>query len=534
MRCGIAHDEGSSRDDEDDTSNASVALVAHGDEPVGFRSIARQEGGDGRGAGSSTTVRLGGARVGYLLSCAQRHHSAHRANLEPDLKPWAKVRAKQLTALDLLDLVHQIETQWPEYRRNFVAFVAIQGGRITWWAYPAARAWCTGRVSPREKDVRDALRKSVFVCNNTNGRTGPIHARRAGEVRHQHHASRHAVCDECVRQASVPRRHLRCPRIFLQQVAAWAAATLGQQQQQASLAGGRRRQGITRVRSVQEEGDDGEGALGLDVDGRANRRGSCAEQQQGDEEEACGREQSGPASQLCGGSRRCLELERRGTGGPRGIRRRAVSVGKLEASVSKRTTAAPSSSVVSSLKTIATAAAASLIPLSSPFGPKQEGKDRNDAGPETTILYDDILFPVLNHPFDLLVNYPWPMKSHQAMMRAGIYPAMDANCSRVRLYKLGQRRAGRGKLDVGIYKNRHWSVRVPLVPPIPMEDHSRWRYLISADGQGASWRLAKLLSINSVVLKARSDSIEYYYRSLEEVRERPGPWNHAAHLGVLS
>eukprot|EP00955_Chlamydomonas_euryale_P035045 349961-Chlamydomonas_euryale.AAC.19 len=47
-----------------------------------------------------------------------------------------------------------------------------------------------------------------------------------------------------------------------------------------------------------------------------------------------------------------------------------------------------------------------------------------------------------------------------------------------------------------------------------MEEHARWRYLLSADGQGASWRLAKLLAINSLVLKHRSQSIEYYYRSL--------------------
>ena len=53
-----------------------------------------------------------------------------------------------------------------------------------------------------------------------------------------------------------------------------------------------------------------------------------------------------------------------------------------------------------------------------------------------------------------------------------------------------------------------------------MEDHARWRYLLSADGQGASWRLAKLLATNSVILKARSNSIEYYYRSLSEVRVR--------------
>ena len=59
-----------------------------------------------------------------------------------------------------------------------------------------------------------------------------------------------------------------------------------------------------------------------------------------------------------------------------------------------------------------------------------------------------------------------------------------------------------------------------------MEEHAHWRYLLSADGQGASWRLAKLLAINSVILKARSSSIEYYYRSLKEVR-------HVALLGEI-
>jgi hypothetical protein len=45
-----------------------------------------------------------------------------------------------------------------------------------------------------------------------------------------------------------------------------------------------------------------------------------------------------------------------------------------------------------------------------------------------------------------------------------------------------------------------------------MELHARWKYLINTDGQSASWRLAKLLAINSAVLKYRSDAIEYYYR----------------------
>jgi hypothetical protein len=52
-----------------------------------------------------------------------------RDNLDPDLAPWTpSARGKSLVALDFLDLVHQIDTQWPEYRRNFVAIVVIQSG----------------------------------------------------------------------------------------------------------------------------------------------------------------------------------------------------------------------------------------------------------------------------------------------------------------------------------------------------------------------------------------------------------------------
>ena len=50
-----------------------------------------------------------------------------------------------------------------------------------------------------------------------------------------------------------------------------------------------------------------------------------------------------------------------------------------------------------------------------------------------------------------------------------------------------------------------------------MEEHAKWKYLLNSDGQAASWRLAKLLATNSVVLKYESDEVEYYYRSL-----RPG------------
>jgi hypothetical protein len=52
--------------------------------------------------------------------------------------------------------------------------------------------------------------------------------------------------------------------------------------------------------------------------------------------------------------------------------------------------------------------------------------------------HDDILFPVMNHPFNSLVSYPWERKINKAFMRAAIYEAMAHNCSRVLLHQLAQ------------------------------------------------------------------------------------------------
>lgn len=69
----------------------------------------------------------------------------------------------------------------------------------------------------------------------------------------------------------------------------------------------------------------------------------------------------------------------------------------------------------------------------------------------------------MNHPFDTLIDYPWEKKANKAFMRAGIYAAMAHNCSRVQLYNMAQTAKGKQWLDVGIYKNRHWKVRVKTV-----------------------------------------------------------------------
>ncbi len=43
-------------------------------------------------------------------------------------------------------LLAQIDTEWLEYRRHFIAIVRIKDNKMRWWAYPNARGWCTRRV----------------------------------------------------------------------------------------------------------------------------------------------------------------------------------------------------------------------------------------------------------------------------------------------------------------------------------------------------------------------------------------------------
>ncbi len=50
-------------------------------------------------------------------------------------------------------------------------------------------------------------------------------------------------------------------------------------------------------------------------------------------------------------------------------------------------------------------------------------------------------------------------------MRVGLYGAMAANCSRVQVHRLGQSKEGRELLDVGVYQNRHWKVKLKTVSP---------------------------------------------------------------------
>jgi hypothetical protein len=49
------------------------------------------------------------------------------------------------------------------------------------------------------------------------------------------------------------------------------------------------------------------------------------------------------------------------------------------------------------------------------------------------------------------------------------------------------------------------------VSRLPFDSFAAYKYLVHTDGQGAAYRLQKLLAMNSVVLKQESDFKEYYY-----------------------
>ncbi|GIL83630.1 hypothetical protein Vretifemale_12300, partial [Volvox reticuliferus] len=128
----------------------------------------------------------------------------------------------------------------------------------------------------------------------------------------------------------------------------------------------------------------------------------------------------------------------------------------------------------------------------------------------------DVLLPFFNHVYENLVFYPWEKKINKALMRAAMQAQMRPNCTRLWIIELQKNDPdGRRLLDAGITNNLSKRKDVQLVDFVPIPDHARYRYLLSADGFTASCRLGKLLGTNSVVLKETTPWIEYYYRSLE-------------------
>ncbi|EFJ45679.1 hypothetical protein VOLCADRAFT_94091 [Volvox carteri f. nagariensis] len=117
----------------------------------------------------------------------------------------------------------------------------------------------------------------------------------------------------------------------------------------------------------------------------------------------------------------------------------------------------------------------------------------------------DVLLPFFNHVYGNLVFYPWEKKAQ-----------MRPNCTRLWIIELQRSNPeGRRLLDAGITNNLSKRKDIKLVDFVPIPDHARYRYLLSADGFTASCRLGKLLGTNSVVLKETTPWIEYYYRSLK-------------------
>ncbi|KAG2500689.1 hypothetical protein HYH03_001455 [Edaphochlamys debaryana] len=62
---------------------------------------------------------------------------------------------------------------------------------------------------------------------------------------------------------------------------------------------------------------------------------------------------------------------------------------------------------------------------------------------------------------------------------------------------------------------------------MPLREAARFRFTLALDGITASFRLAKLLSLNSVVIKQESPWIEWYYRSLSPYGHYVPFWQHS-------
>ncbi|KAI8473689.1 MAG: glycosyl transferase family 90-domain-containing protein [Monoraphidium minutum] len=135
---------------------------------------------------------------------------------------------------------------------------------------------------------------------------------------------------------------------------------------------------------------------------------------------------------------------------------------------------------------------------------------------------NEVLMPVFNHHYEDLYTFPWDRKRPKAFMRASQQGCMAPNSTRAVLAVLSEDHPE--DLDLGITRidgaqKYHLKYRFSKAGFVTIEDHTKWKYLVSADGCVAQTRMAKVMLTNSVVLKEESDWIEYYYRSLV-------PWKH--------
>lgn len=138
----------------------------------------------------------------------------------------------------------------------------------------------------------------------------------------------------------------------------------------------------------------------------------------------------------------------------------------------------------------------------------------------------DILVPQHFQPLDESYSFPWEQKEEKAFFRGsfrhcwrwnGTERLGDIECGRYQVanYSLDHS----DLLDVGLDMAEYWRevqqpTRVPTVPGESMADHARRKYLISLDGVTYSNRLEKLMLINSVVLRERSEFVDVWMRSI--------------------
>ncbi|GLC54593.1 hypothetical protein PLESTB_000883000 [Pleodorina starrii] len=144
--------------------------------------------------------------------------------------------------------------------------------------------------------------------------------------------------------------------------------------------------------------------------------------------------------------------------------------------------------------------------------------------------------------------FPWKQKIDRAVFRGReychtrTYPYAQGTCSRTYMALMTQYNPEwSGLVDVGLVDN--YTFALSLSPSrgdlanktakhiaargfVRASELARFRYVLSLDGITASSRLARLLALNSVVLKQASPWIEWYYRSLVPGTHYVSIWTH--------
>lgn len=154
------------------------------------------------------------------------------------------------------------------------------------------------------------------------------------------------------------------------------------------------------------------------------------------------------------------------------------------------------------------------------WGEKEEDRDT------------DILVPQMLYKAPPFFVYPWELKKDVAFFRGTGYCVAHkfTGCSRTYLAHLTYWHGANHTVDAGLTSG--WGARQPAelkgdplvsqhgvmqpIPSIPIREHAKYRYLMQLDGITASFRLAQLMHCNSIIMKQKSNFIEYFYRSIKE------------------